>query len=88
MDRTKLSSKGQIVLPKSVRDSLKWPPGIDLTVEEGEDFVVLRRSRVFPGRTAKEVAGCLKYHGRPVSVAEMEKAVDDEMRERWRRKSR
>jgi AbrB family looped-hinge helix DNA binding protein len=88
METTKLSSKGQVVLPKPIRDALNWRAGTDLTVEKGDDFVVLRRSRAFPLRTVKEVAGCLKYDGPPVLVSDMENAIDEEMRERWRRKSR
>ena len=34
METTKLSSKGQVVLPKSVRDAHKWQPGAEFAVEE------------------------------------------------------
>lgn len=88
MDTTKMSSKGQVVLPKAVRDALKWRAGVDLSVERGDDFVVLRRAAVFPRRTVDDVAGCLTHEGPPVSLEDMEKAIDDELAERWRRKSR
>lgn len=85
MDTTKLSSKGQVVLPKAVRDALKWQPGVDLTVEKGDDFVVLRRSRPFPPTTIDEVSGMFKVD-RPITDAEIEAAIDAELAERWRRK--
>ncbi len=88
METTKLSSKGQIVLPKAVRDALEWPAGANLSVERRGDKIVLKRMPDFPARTVEEVAGCLKYDGPPISLADMEKAIDDEMQARWRRKGR
>ena len=76
------------MLPKAVREALRWHAGVDLTVEKGDDFVVLRRRRAFPSRTVDEVAGSLKYDGPPVSLEDMQKAVEEELAERWRRKRR
>lgn len=88
METTKLSSKGQVVLPKTIRDELAWPVGADLTVEREDDAVVLRRKDAIRPTTIEEVAGMLKYNGPPVTLEDMEKAIDDAMRERWRRKSK
>lgn len=40
---TKLSEKGQVVVPKATRDRLGWRPGTDLEVIETGDAVTLRR---------------------------------------------
>ncbi len=32
MDRTRISSKGQIVIPKQIRDRHQWWPGTELAV--------------------------------------------------------
>jgi AbrB family looped-hinge helix DNA binding protein len=88
MEFTKLSSKGQMVVPKPIRDALNWPPGAELTVEKGEDSFVVRRKDTLPRTTVDEVVGCLKYDGPPVSLSDMERAIDNELRERWRRKSK
>ena len=42
MDTTKLSSKGQVVLPKSVRDQHGWGEGTEFVVESTAQGVLLR----------------------------------------------
>ncbi len=39
---TRVSGKGQVVLPKAVRDLKSWPPGTDLEVIDAGDGVLLR----------------------------------------------
>src|SRR3989304_3422712 len=41
METTKLSSKGQVILPRSVRDAHNWPPGTEFAVEAAGDGVLL-----------------------------------------------
>jgi AbrB family looped-hinge helix DNA binding protein len=85
METTKLSSKGQVVLPKSIRDELDWPVGADLTVERQDDSVVLRRRDGIRPTTIDEVSGMFKFD-RPITNEEIEEAVEAELRARWRRK--
>lgn len=40
---TKVSSKGQVVIPKAARAKLDWQPGDHVTVEVRGDAVVLRK---------------------------------------------
>ncbi len=40
---TKLSSRGQIVIPKNIRQELGWTAGDHVAVEIVEDMVILRR---------------------------------------------
>ena len=82
MKTTRISSKGQVVLPKSLRDSRKWESGTELAVEAMEGGVFLRTLQPFPGTTMDRVFGCLKYKGKPRSVAEMDKAIAKETRRR------
>lgn len=88
METTRVSTKGQVVLPKSIRDELDWPPGTHLTIEKGDGSVVLRRVRTIQPTTIDQVAGILKYDGPPVTLEDMERAIEEELAERWRRKSR
>jgi len=44
MATTRLSSKGQVVLPRDIRDRLRLQPGEDLVVELRGDEVVLHRA--------------------------------------------
>ncbi len=73
METTKLSTKGQIVLPKSIRESKGWRAGMELSVEETPQGVLIRPSRPFPPTRVEDVAGCLHYKGRPKTLRDMEK---------------
>ena len=42
---TRLSGKGQVVVPKDARDRLGWQPGAELEVIETADAITLRRRR-------------------------------------------
>ena len=60
METTRLSTKGQIVLPKSVRTSRAWGPGTEFTVEETGEGILLRPKRRFPRTELDQVVGCLR----------------------------
>jgi AbrB family looped-hinge helix DNA binding protein len=81
--RTRLSSKGQVIIPKAVREAHGWHPGVELEVEDRGDAVVLRPVNPFPPTTFEEVRGCLKYDGPPFSVEEMHEAIEREARRMW-----
>ena len=85
MDTTRLSSKGQVIIPKAVRDAHGWEPGTELVVEERPEGVLLRTHRVFAPARLEDVAGCLKYRGQPKSLEDMDRAVEAEARKRWRK---
>ncbi len=85
METTKLSSKGQVVLPKAVRDALNWPAGADLIVEQKEDCVVLRRKQSYPSTTIDEVSGMFKVDF-PITDEMIEQGIERGLRRRWRHK--
>ena len=72
---TRLSSKGQIIIPKAIRAARSWRPGQQFEVVETGEGVLLRPCQGFPRTELDEVAGCLAYDGPPVSVEEMNGAV-------------
>ena len=82
METTRLSSKGQIVLPKSIRDAHRWLPGTELVVEDTADGVLLRPARPAPPSRLEDVAGCLPYTGKPKTLAQMEAAIAAEVKAR------
>ncbi len=90
MDTTRMSSKGQVIIPKDLRDELGWQEGDELVVERQAEGVVLKRKSPFKRTTLEEVSGCLKpyYSGPPKTVDEMNAAVGEAIRERWERKRR
>jgi AbrB family looped-hinge helix DNA binding protein len=88
--RARISSKGQLVLPKAVRDAYGLGPGSEVDIESAGETIVLRPRVRKPrsGRTytLDDVAGMLKYDGPPVSIREMDRAVEEEFRRRWHAK--
>jgi AbrB family looped-hinge helix DNA binding protein len=67
-----LTSKGQITLPKQVRDELGLQPGDKVEFEKRDGRYVLRRRN----RSALEFAGILQRPGdRTLTVEEMDQAV-------------
>lgn len=81
METTRLSSKGQIILPKAVRDAHHWVPGTDFAIEETADGVLLRPLKAHPTRL-DDVVGCLRAKGPARSIAAMNAAIGDELRAR------
>jgi len=54
--RTRLSSKGQVVLPKALRDRVHLAPGAELEVWEEGDHLALK---AVPREDWRSLAGCL-----------------------------
>lgn len=79
---TRLSTKGQIIVPKEIRDRRKWKSGMRLIVEETAEGVLLRPDRLFPPTTIEEVAGSLKYDGPPRTLEDMDRAITEEIEDR------
>jgi AbrB family looped-hinge helix DNA binding protein len=83
MATTRLSSKGQLIIPEEVRDRHGWRSGTELEVEDRGGVVVLRRKKPWPASRIEDVRGCARYAGPPVRVEDMEAGVDRLMREMW-----
>lgn len=85
---TLISSKGQVILPKTVRELRGWDQGLRLEVVETEEGVLLREPKsepLFPPTRMEDVFGMAGYHGPPVSIEEMKKAVREAAVERYER---
>lgn len=76
MNKTRLSSKGQVIIPKSSRDSHHWEAGQELVVIDTEEGVLLKPVQPAPLATLEELAGCLSYTGSAKSLKEMEQAIE------------
>jgi len=78
--QTTLSEKGQVVIPKDVRDALGFVAGQRLDVIRSGNGVFLRPSRQKSGRTIDEVITELrklyKHDGPAATIDEMNAAVD------------
>ena len=82
METTKLSSKGQVVLPSSVRTARKWKPGTTLAVENRPEGVLLRTVKPFAETQLDQVVGSTGYKGPRRTIQDMEKAILREARNR------
>lgn len=85
METTKLSSKGQVILPAAIRAAKQWKAGVEFSVESTSAGVLLRPIKPVPNTTLDEVVGCTGYTGKSHSVAEMDKAITAELKARHAR---
>jgi len=76
MDTTRLSSKGQLVLPKAIRDADNWSEGTEFLVERVAEGVLLRPLRPVPATLLADVVGSTGYRGPARSLADMERAIE------------
>ena len=60
MPATRLSSKGQVIIPKDVRERQRWKPGQTFEVIEMEEGILLRPQGTFPETRLEDVAGLLR----------------------------
>ena len=82
METTRLSTKGQVILPKTIRSARAWLPGTEFHVEETPEGVLLRPLERFRESRLEDVAGCLKWKGKPRTALQMRRAIALETRSR------
>lgn len=81
--QTKLSAKGQVVIPKDVRDRLGLVEGTVFDViERGDEVVLKRQPGAARGLTAaealREIQKIYRYDGPPLSLDEMREAAREQ----------
>lgn len=87
MPITTMPSKGQIVLPSSLRAANDWRPGTEFEIEieavpEGVLLKPLKPSSPFTATRLEDVFGSAQYAGPALSSGDMDKAVEAEARRR------
>jgi AbrB family looped-hinge helix DNA binding protein len=90
--QTKLSAKGQVVIPKDVRDRLGWLQGVELELLDTGDGVLLRRKPERKRLTVEEATRKLRelvhYNGPPIPIerlswsAEVDREYEQSQRDR------
>ncbi len=75
MERTRLSSKGQVIIPKGVRATHGWEAGEEFTVRDVGYGILLIPLRPFPVTELNDVVGCTQYNGPARSLEEMQAAI-------------
>ncbi|CAD6879072.1 AbrB family transcriptional regulator [Methylomonas albis] len=71
-----LSSKGQVVIPKEIRDELHWEAGTELTLIANASGVTLKAVPKKSGRNLADLIGMLKHDGQPLSTTALCQPVD------------
>jgi AbrB family looped-hinge helix DNA binding protein len=84
--QSRISTKGQMVVPVDVRTELGFKPGdiLDVSIEHGR--MIVRRAR--PAKTGNflDIIGPSPYNGTPRTVEDINQAIDAAMAERMQRK--
>jgi antitoxin PrlF len=83
---TRLTSKGQVVIPKPVRDRFRWTTGTRLQVEARDDGAVVLRPEDHGGNLDSlidQLSGCLaSFEPDPLADMEAEHRAEIEADER------
>ena len=82
---TRVSTKGQVILPKFIRQDRRWDSGTRLIVEDTSDGVLLTAAPVFAPPRSDDVYGFLPAKGPPKTLKEMEASIAAEARRRHAR---
>ncbi|PKM09388.1 MAG: AbrB family transcriptional regulator [Gammaproteobacteria bacterium HGW-Gammaproteobacteria-4] len=84
METTKLSSKGQVIIPKAFRARNHWEAGLELQVIAAGDGVLLKPKAPFEVTALADVAGLLKGRIKPMTDAQIAQALQHDARRKWR----
>jgi AbrB family looped-hinge helix DNA binding protein len=82
---TVVSTKGQVILPKTIRKQRRWEAGTKLIVEDRPDGVLLTAAPFFPPSRPEDAFGCLRTDRPARSLEEMEAAIVAEVKRRHAR---
>ena len=85
METTLLSSKGQVIIPKTIRSNHHWKPGTRFVVEDVQGGVLLKPLNCFAATDLQSGLGCVGYKGVAKSLDEMQAAIDEEIARTWRK---
>jgi AbrB family looped-hinge helix DNA binding protein len=83
METTRLSSKGQIIIPKSVRTANHWREGLEFAVIDTGDGILLKPKAPFTPTTLNEVTGLFKNSVKARSDAEIQAALTAAAKRKW-----
>ena len=75
MAKTRLSSKGQVIIPREIRAARRLAAGVVLEVEDTPSGILLRPVSPFPVTSVGDLVGCTGYRGPRRSLADMEAAI-------------
>lgn len=84
METTRLSSKGQIIIPKSVRSANRWEEGAEFAVIDTGEGILLKPKALFARTRHRDVSGLLRNRVKPRTDAQIRAALTADIRKKWR----
>ena len=78
METVMLGNQGQLVLPKAIRAIHQWVEGTQFFIFDTGNEVVLKPVSPFPVSQLEPPSTPSVYQGAPLTLEEMEKAIDIE----------
>lgn len=83
MQTTRLSSKGQVSIPKTIRDACHLSVGQELEVEITAQGILLKTKNTLPKTTLDDLIGCTGYQGSAKTVEEMDEGIRQGVIAQW-----
>lgn len=83
METTRLSSKGQVIIPKAFRNMHRWAPGLELAVIDTGDGLLLKPKAPFAPSELADVFGMFKGKVAARTDDEIAAALDADARRQW-----
>lgn len=75
METTRLSSKGQVIIPQAIREAHQWRPGVEFTIVDTDQGILLTPISPFKPSSIDDVIGCTGYKGKQKSFKDMERGI-------------
>jgi AbrB family looped-hinge helix DNA binding protein len=83
MDIVRISSHGQVVIPKAIRTRQRWRTGTELVIEERNDGLMLRPANPFAPTRLEDGLGCVGYQGPTIDLDQMDADALGTLSEAW-----
>lgn len=81
---TIVSTKGQVILPKAIREKRLWAAGTKLIVENTPEGILLKAAPVFAPSSLDTVFGSLRSDRPALSIDDMNAVIGEEAKRRAR----
>ena len=85
MQTTRVSSKGQVIIPKSIRDAYQLNAGQELEVEIVTQGILLKIKKKRVASTINDLIGCTNYQGNAKTLDEIEDSIKQGVIAEWGR---
>lgn len=88
VSKTILSTKGQIVVPKVMRDQMRWQAGTRLVLKRTPEGILIAPEQAERVYTVNDIIGILRNDGPLVTIEQMNEAGPKGAAERYMRSRR